>query len=82
MAIGISEAELLDALALAAPGAAPENARTAEELAVAAGVSKDVVRSRIALLHRAGRVVVHTARRPNVLGKLVPKPAYTILPAK
>jgi hypothetical protein len=81
-AIAITEDEVLEALAIAAPGRAPENARTTEELALAAGVSHDVVNSRIRALSREGRVMVHTVYRENVVGKRIQKPAYTILPAK
>lgn len=78
----ISEAELLDALALAAPGQAPENARTCAELAALAGLGDNAIQERIRKLHAQGRVVVHKVYRPNVAGVMVQKPAYTFLPAK
>lgn len=80
--LAITEAELLDELALAAPGKAPANARTTMELAQMAGLSHDAIQERIKRLHALGRVVVHTVYRPNVTGKMVQKPAYTFLKAK
>lgn len=78
----ITEAELLNALEIAARGTAPKDARTVRELAAHLGVGRDVITDRIRTLHDQGRVTVHVVQRPNVLGRLAPVPAYTILPRK
>lgn len=76
-ALSMSETELLEALALAAPGTAPEHARTVRELAASAGVSHDVVIDRIRALHRSGKIAVHSVERTDITGRLIRVPAYT-----
>jgi hypothetical protein len=75
----ISEAELFEALALAA-GTEPEDARTGAELCAATGM--DVRKLRVALhaLSAAGRLVVHKVTRQALDGRMAKVAAYTILP--
>lgn len=80
--LSITEAELLDALASAARGDAPEEARTTQELADEAGVPARKVNAALRALHRQGRLVSHRVIRVGVDGRLAPVPAYTILPVK
>lgn len=75
----ITEAELLEALTLSRSDA-PEHARTAAEIAKAAGVSRDVVNERIRALSEKGCVAVHTVYRINSAGRRAAIPAYTIKP--
>lgn len=82
MAISVNEAELLDALAKAAAGSAPEDARTVQELAAAAGVSKGKVADTLRLFQAQGRLGIHRVPRARLDGQVQPVPAYTILPAK
>lgn len=78
----ITEAEIMDALAAAAQGSAPEDARTIAELADAAGLSIVSTRQALRSLQRAGRLQVHRVRRPAIDGRMANVGAFTILPAK
>lgn len=80
--VTITESELLDALAQAARGAGPEEARTCPELAAATGLSDKRIRAALKALQVQGRLVVHRVLRENLAGASQPVPAYTILPVK
>lgn len=82
MAPRVTESELLDALAKAAGGSAPEDARTMQELADAAGCSRRKVQDTLRMFQTQGRLRVHRVRRTRLDGVVQPVPAYTILPAK
>lgn len=82
MAPRIAESELLDALAKAAGGTAPEDALTVMEMAEQAGVSRGKVADTLRIFQRQGRLRVHRVRRQRLDGQTQPVPAYTILPAK
>ena len=76
----ITENELLDALAKAASGSAPENARTVQELASTAGVSTAKVLRTLKTFQAQGRLAVHRVPRARMDGVVQPVPAYSILP--
>ena len=78
----ITESEILEELAKHAAGDAPEDAKTKNELAVAAGVSAQTVVNKLRLFKMQGRLRVHRVMREKIDGNMQPVPAYTILPAK
>jgi predicted ArsR family transcriptional regulator len=78
--LGITEAELFDALA-AATGEGPDDARTAQEMADGAGISVPRVRRALQQLARAGRLESHRVRRADLSGRHQLVPAYTVRPA-
>lgn len=80
--LAITENELIEELARYAAGDAPENAKTVQELALAANVSDGVVHKRLKILQRLGRLKVHFVARERIDGRRQSVPAYTILPAK
>lgn len=82
MAISITEAELLDALALAVGDRGPDEAQTQEEIARSTGINVKRVRQAMRELQTQGRLVSHRVMRPRLDGVLVPVTAFTILPAK
>lgn len=77
----ITEAELLDALATAATGSAPEDARTVSEMAAATGIHERRIRVALRVLTAEGRVGVHTVTRRALDGRMSRVPAYTVAPA-
>lgn len=77
----ITTGELLEALAAAARGNVPEDARTVNELSEASGVSIRRVRAALALLNRVGRLESFQVVRPALDGRASRVPAYTIRPA-
>lgn len=77
----VTESDLLDALAAAASGDGPDDARTAQEMADDAGISVPRVRRALQQLARAGRLESHRVRRPDLSGRVQLLPAYTIRPA-
>ena len=76
----ITESEVLEALAEAARADAPEGARTADELAAAAGVSIMLTRRALRKLQADGRLVVARARRTRLDGQGYSVPVYTVRP--
>lgn len=82
--IEITENELLDAIAAAAPlgRKGPADARTAQEISASAGMSIWAVRKALAVLQRAGRLTVHQVNRPCIAGVNRAVPAYTITSVK
>lgn len=77
--IAITQAELLDALAKAAQGNAPEDAKTVHELTTPA-ISVRRVRESLRILQAQGRLQVHRVTRTALDGRAALVPAYTILP--
>jgi hypothetical protein len=75
----ITEAELLEALATAST--APEDARTAQEMAEAAGIDVRRVWKALKALQAQGRLVTHRVARPALGGRTMLVPGYTIAPA-
>lgn len=75
----VTESELL--AALHAAGAAPEEARTVQEMCELSGWGESKVRKTLAPLARAGRVRTHWVERVRLDGHRTKVPAYTILPA-
>lgn len=82
MAIRVTEADLLDALAAASKGTAPSDARTAQEMADAAGITAPRVRKALRQLQAQGRLATHHVRRLDLSGRPQTLPGYTILPVK
>ena len=80
--VSITEGELIAALAEAARGSAPEDARTIQELATEYGMPLKRVRAALHALNVAGRLAVHRVTRAALDGRQASVPAYTILPAK
>ena len=72
----ISEADLLDALALAT--VAPAEAKTTAELASELGCSRDTVLAGIRRLASRGCLVVHRKQVSDVIGRPQWCPAYTV----
>jgi prolyl-tRNA editing enzyme YbaK/EbsC (Cys-tRNA(Pro) deacylase) len=77
----ITEQELIAALADATKSEAPEDARTVQQLALAAGVPPSRVVKTLNALHAQGRVVPHRVPHIAIDGRRTTVPAYTILPA-
>jgi hypothetical protein len=75
----VTEADLLDALATAST--APEDARTAQELATSHGVVLSRVQKALRALHVQGRLQCHHKQTVYMDGRRGRVPAYTILPA-
>ena len=80
--VKITERELLDAIALASRGDAPEDARTVAELCEETGRRGEAVRQALRKLQAQGRLVLHHREARNIAGRRVSLPAYTVLPAK
>lgn len=79
MAIGITQHELLEALATA--HAAPSEARTIAELETLTGWDRKRLRDAIGRLAMQDRIAVHQVQRARIDGKMTLVPAYTIKPA-
>ena len=80
--VKITEAELLDALAVWAVAASPDEAKTAGELADDAGVTIKAARIALMALKKQGRLVVHTVTREALDGRRCRIAGYTITPTK
>lgn len=78
--MSITESELLDALAQAVAGNAPEDARTVPEMSAESGVSVTRVRKALHLLNAQGRLNVHRVVRRALDGRAGTVAAYTIAP--
>lgn len=78
----ITEAEILEALANAAAGSAPSEAKTMTELADEAGVTSLKVQRALKHYQKQGRLASHRVQREAIDGTFRWVPAYTILPAK
>lgn len=76
----ITEAEVLAALAAAAPGNGPEEARTQTEIAKASGVGVKKVREAMQILKAQGRLMTHRVTRTRLDDTTYPCSAFTILP--
>jgi DNA-binding Lrp family transcriptional regulator len=81
-AMKITEAELLNALAAAAPGKAPREAKTLTELSEETEVSPLKVQRALKEYQKQGRLVAHRVQRMAIDGTQRQVPAYTILPKK
>lgn len=77
--LGLTEAAVLDALTRALD-VVPTDAKTAEEIAAATGVPIRRIREGLQRIQREGRLQRHSVPRTYIDGRIVPKPAYTILP--
>ena len=80
--VRITEAEILNALAAAASGNAPSEAKTMTELQDETGVSPLKVQRALKEYQKQGRLAAHRVQRAAIDGTLRWVPAYTILPAK
>lgn len=80
--ITITQAEILDALAAAAKGDEPTEARTAGELAQETGVYIIRVRNALREYQRQGRLGVHKVSRVDLAGRTQKVTAYTITPLR
>lgn len=80
--IVITEADLLDALAAAAPGRGPTAAKTVMEMSWEMERHERTVRQALARLKRDGRLVLHSVIREGLDGRNCRVTAYTILPKK
>lgn len=78
----ISEADILDALAAAAPGDGPKEARTLRELARDQRISERRVREALRVLQQQGRLKPHKVNRPRLDGSPFTCTAFTITPKK
>lgn len=76
--IVITEAELLDALAEAARGVEPSEARTGPELMAATGFPEKRLRAALKALQAQGRLDVHQVTRQSLDGRAIRVPAYTV----
>lgn len=77
----ITESEIMAALAAAAAGDAPDEARTSQEMATAAGVSVRHVVAALKLFQAQGRLHVHRVMRMALDGRRATVAGYTITPA-
>ena len=81
MAMSITEAELLEALAHSQqPG--EEGARTVEDMAADMGMAPDRVRKALKTLQRDGRLTVYRVPRTAIDGSRRIVPAYSITKKK
>lgn len=55
---------------------------TVQELSMATGKSKDLVRRYLAQAKEAGRLVTGLAKRETLIGRMAMVPVYTVKPAK
>lgn len=78
--VTITQAEILEALAQAATSVtdAPDEAKTAHELAAESSVPHHRVMQGLRELHRQGRLVPHRVRRLGIDGRNALVTAYTI----
>ena len=82
MNIVITENEIVAALAEAARGSTPDEARTVTEMSASTGFGTEKVRKALKQVQATGRLTVHQVKRVALDGALRTAPAYTILPAK
>lgn len=80
--LAITQTEILEALAAAAAGDAPNEARTLQELAESTGVTSLKVRRALLEYQKQGRLANHRVQRLAIDGTQRWVAAYTILPAK
>ena len=80
--IAITEAEILDALAIAIKGDAPNDAKTTREMCQETGLKPARVVKALHAFESEGRLVVHQVLRRSLDGKMKPCAAYTIAPKK
>lgn len=76
----VTEADLLDALATAST--APEDAKTAHEMARETGLALWAVQKALRALHAEGRLRAHRKPHVGIDGRRGLVPAYTILPKR
>jgi DNA-binding IclR family transcriptional regulator len=76
----ITTADLLDALAEASKGSAPEDARTVQQMADEHGIPNSTVARALRTLAAQGRVMSHRVPHVGIDGRHTTVPAYTILP--
>lgn len=80
--IGVTESELLSALAEAARVESPADALTGPELQTASGLGQHRFRKAMHLLKAAGRLTVHPVQRESLDGRTITTTGYVIVPAK
>lgn len=80
--LSITQNEILDALAKAARGNAPADARTMLELVATTTVRRDRLLTALKLIAAQDRLMVHQVTRTALDGRQAKVPAYTILPKK
>ena len=78
----ITETEILEALATAAAGSAPGEAKTSAELAEAHSLTPQKVNRALKHYQKLGRLRHHRVQREAIDGTMRWVAAYTILPAK
>lgn len=78
--VSITEAELYAALAAAAPGRGPSEAKTVMEIADEIGQNERTVRRSLSKLKAAGRLVRHAIKREGLDGRTCSVSGYTIVP--
>lgn len=78
----ITESDLLEAIAEAAKGNAPKQAKTAGDLVAITGMRRERVREALGRFAMQNRLQVHRVLRPGIDGRQISRPAYTILPPK
>ena len=78
--VRITESELFAAIAAAAPGTAPEEAKTAQEIARDTGTALSTTRHALRCLFQQGRLQSYRVRRGGMDGRLALVPAYTVSP--
>lgn len=81
-AIAITQAEILNALAAAATGDAPNEARTLAELSESTGVTALKVQRALKEYQKQGRLANHRVQRLAIDGTQRWVAAYSILPEK
>lgn len=79
--MSITQAELLDALTVAAQGSEPEDARTVSDLVAEFGMDARRVRAALAVFKASGRLTVHSITREAIDGRKSRLTAFTIRPA-
>lgn len=79
--ITVTRADLLEALAAAAQGNAPEDAKTVQQLAAETNMAVWQVQKALRALHAAKRLQCYRVSFVGIDGRNGKVPAYTILPA-
>jgi transcription initiation factor IIE alpha subunit len=78
--IVITESEILDALAAAAPGRGPKEARTILEMEEETGIDARKIRRALRLLKANNRLATHRIQRERLNGTSMTYVGFTVLP--